>query len=164
MNYRQRLRIIMKYDRLKVSMRILQVFFSGFFITLLVFSPGCKDDTPVGEEIPYVYVNFFVNPGSIEFGNLEIVGNSAYVTGGYRGIILYHKSENEYNAFERTSPVNYPNNIECRVDIDPSGLIAVDSCSNAKWLLLDGSPFQGTAQSLRQYQTFFDGHYLHVFN
>ena len=134
----------------------------AFFLSLTI---GCGKENPVDKVIPYVLVNFTINPNSIEFNNLNIVGNWAYVTGGYRGIIIYHASPNEYRAFERTSPVNFPNDYECRVKVDESGLVAVDHCSNSKFILLDGSPYEGPAVlPLKQYRTQFDGVYLHVFN
>ncbi len=135
------------------------------FSGLLLINVNCGKDNPVDELIPYVLVNFSMNPNSIEYNNLNIVGNWAYVTGGYRGIIIYHANTNEYKAFERTSPVNFPNDFSCRVSVDDSGLIAVDPCSGSKFILLDGSPFEGPATlPLKQYQTYFDGLYLRVFN
>lgn len=139
-----------------------------FFITLVVICLGlgnCTKTNPVDELIPYAEVNFSINPASLQFDNLNVVGNYAYVTGGYRGIIIYHATLNEYKAFERTSPYDYPNSFECRVSVDDSGLIAVDQCSGSKYILLDGSPFEGPATlPLKQYNAVFDGAVLHVFN
>ena len=135
----------------------------GLFSFGILIQAGCKKDKD--EDIPYVYVNFTINPSSIEYNNLEIIGNYDYVTGGFRGIIIYHATQDDYKAYERTSPYNYPNDFECRVSVDDSGLIAVDSCSGSNYLLLDGSPFEGPAtKSLKQYRTSFDGTLLHVFN
>ncbi len=136
------------------------------FLLVALFSIfACTKDNPVDEIIPYANVNFTINPASIQYDNLNIVGNFAYVTGGYRGIILYHASLNEYKAFERTSPYDFPNDFECRVKVDESGLIAVDECSGSKYILLDGSPFEGPATlPLKQYNAVFDGVNLHVFN
>ncbi len=144
----------------------IQKFGSILLITIfLTFNLKCGKENPVDELIPYVMVNFTINPYSIEFNNLNIIGNYAYVTGGYRGIIIYHATPNEYKAFERTSPVNFPNDFDCRVSVDESGLIAVDKCSNSKYILLDGTPFEGPAVlPLKQYHAQFDGTYLHVYN
>lgn len=133
------------------------------FISLTFHS--CVKENPVNALIPYVRVNFSINPNSIEYNNLNIVGNHAYVTGGYRGIIIYHATLNNYIAFERTSPYNYPNDDNCRVSVDESGLIAVDPCSNTKYILLDGSVYEGEGSlPLKQYRTTFDGTNLSVYN
>ncbi len=134
-------------------------------IGLMMMSNSCGKENPVDALIPYVRVNFSINPNSIEFDNLNIVGNYAYVTGGYRGIIIYHASLNEYKAYERTAPHNFPNDSECKVSVDDSGLIAEDPCSGTKYILLDGSVYEGPGTlSLKQYNVSFDGTYLHVFN
>ncbi|MBE9481294.1 MAG: hypothetical protein IMY69_06325 [Bacteroidetes bacterium] len=147
-----------------MTFRKIQIFsLIGLFSLGILIQASCKKDKD--EDIPYVYVNFTINPSSIEYNNLEIIGNYAYVTGGFRGIIIYHATQDDYKAYERTSPYNYPNDFECRVSVDNSGLIAVDSCSGSKYLLLDGSPFEGPAtKSLKQYRTSFDGTLLHVYN
>ncbi|HML85572.1 MAG TPA: hypothetical protein PKE52_10470, partial [Bacteroidales bacterium] len=61
-------------------------------IVIFLFSSviwvACSDDDPE-PEIPYVYVDFIIDPSSILYNNLNIPGNYAYVNGGYRGIIIY---------------------------------------------------------------------------
>lgn len=136
-----------------------------FLFVLAGLIPQFSCNEKVDELIPYVYVNFSINPNSIEYNNLNIIGNYAYVTGGYRGIIIYHATQDEYMAFDRTSTYNFPNEEECRVNVDLSGLLAVDSCSNSKYILLDGSPFDGPATlSLKRYRTHFDGLNVRVYN
>ena len=135
------------------------------FILCLFGLGSCVKENPVNELIPYVRVNFQINPNSIEYDNLNIVGNYTYVTGGHRGIIIYHATLNEYKAFERTAPYNYPNDAHCRVEVDDSGLIAEDPCSDNKYILLDGSIYEGSGSlPLKQYKTYFDGTYLYVTN
>ncbi|MCP4553169.1 MAG: hypothetical protein GY834_14275 [Bacteroidetes bacterium] len=134
-------------------------------ITLVIPGIYCGKTNPVDKIIPYVLVNFTINPNSIKYNNLNIVGNWTYVSGGYSGIIIFHSDINEYKAFERTSPYDFPNDFNCRVNVDESGLIAVDNCSGSKYILLDGTPFEGPATlPLKQYNTYFDGVYLHVYN
>lgn len=134
-------------------------------VILLTFNLGCGKDNPVDELIPYVLVNFNINVTGVQYNNVNIPGNWTYVTGGYRGIIIYHVIGDQYLAYERTSPVNFPNDYDCRVNVDESGVIAVDNCSGSKFILLDGSPFEGPATlPLKQYRTRVEGLYLHVFN
>lgn len=133
-------------------------------LIVLVFS-SCDKQNPVDQIIPFTNVDFSINPSSIQFDNLNINGNYAYVTGGYRGIIIYNIGFGEYRAFERTSPYNYPNDFKCRVSVDESSFFAVDSCSGSKYSLLDGMPYEGPATlPLKQYKTQFDGYELHVWN
>ena len=134
-------------------------------MTFILSSFNCSKTNTVDSMIPYRYVDFTINPAGIQYNNLNIVGNYTYVTGGYRGIILYHATPGDFRAFERTSTYDYPNDYECRVVVDDSGMIAVDSCSDSKFILLDGSPFSGPATlHLKQYHTYYDGYTLHVFN
>lgn len=136
-------------------------------LPFLVLAPACgKEDTDSGE-IPYVYVNFTIDPASIEYENLDIPGNFSYVKGGYRGIIVYHFTQDEYLAFERTC--TYDPAVSCsRLVVDESGLIARDTCCGSGFLLLDGTPVQGSkaAKSLRAYRTTYDPYYrrLHIYN
>ena len=139
-------------------------------IVIFLFSSviwvGCSDDDPE-PEIPYVYVDFIIDPSSILYNNLNIPGNYAYVNGGYRGIIIYHFTEDEYIAYERTCTYD-PQETCSKLRVDKSGLIAVDSCCDSKFILLDGSPMEGSKATiaLRRYQTSYDPYYkrLHVYN
>jgi hypothetical protein len=144
-----------------------------FFVSVIAILPiSCGKENPVNELIPHVNVNLLINPASPQYtagpngnGDLSFDGNWAYVSGGYRGIIIYNAGFDEYKAYERTAPYNYPNGTECRVTVDETAFFAIDPCSTSKYNLLDGSPYEGPATlSLKQYQTQFDGVYLHVFN
>ena len=125
----------------------------------------CSKTNPIDELIPYRIVNFTIDPHGVQYNNLNIVGNYTYVTGGYRGIIIYHASPGEFKAYDRTSTYNFPNPADCRVTVDDTGLLATDTCSNSTYILLDGSPFEGPATlSLKQYRASFDCYLLHVYN
>jgi hypothetical protein len=149
-------------------MKRTRIHHSGMIFIILAFlflNISCGKDNPVDKLIPYVVVNFSFDVNGVNYNNVNIPGNWTYVTGGYRGIIIYHVIGDEYKAFERTSPVNYPNDFNCRVSVDESGIIAVDACSGSKFILLDGSPYEGPATlPLKQYRTRLEGQYLHVFN
>ena len=69
-------------------------YFIIFSIIFIAFS--CGDET---NQIPNVPVNF-----SIQASELGGVGSAIYTQDiyGVRGIIIYHKNNNEYLAFERT--------------------------------------------------------------
>jgi nitrite reductase/ring-hydroxylating ferredoxin subunit len=132
------------------------------FVTLLVLIPAfsCKKDKekPV---IPYVYVNIQLYPNTLDY--IPISG-WVYVTGGYRGLIVYRMTEGEFLAFERTCPYD-PDRACARVQVETSGITAVDSCCGSQYILTDGSPIKGpSVYSLQQYQTSYNGDQLRIYN
>lgn len=136
--------------------------FLFLFVFLFVnsFFSCSKDEN---ETIPYVYVNFSINPNSTLFIKLNVVGGWEYITGGYNGIIVYRLNQDEFVAFDRACPYDYKNG--CRIQVESSFTTAIDSCCGSRFVLTDGSPFNGPAHvSLKQYKTSYDGNYLHIFN
>ena len=116
------------------------------------------------QSIPNVFVDFTITPSSTQYSNLNPVGGWEYVTGGYRGILLYHFSQDEFIAFDRACPYDYKI-ASAQVQMEVSGITLVDSTCFSKYIILDGSPFAGPSKSsLKQYRTSYEGGYLHVFN
>jgi nitrite reductase/ring-hydroxylating ferredoxin subunit len=111
--------------------------------------------------IPYVYVNFTIYPNTLDF---IPDGGWVYVTGGYKGIIIYRHLHDEFLAFERACPFD-PLEDDARVEVESSGIIATDPNCGSRFLLTDGSPIQGPATvGLKQYRTMYDGFTLIVTN
>jgi len=136
--------------------------FLSFLFIFLLITPQCKKDKQ--ETIPYAYVNFYVNVTSTQYLGLNNIGGYVYVTGGVRGIIIYRRSSDEFKAFERDCPYK-PSSSSAIIEVDNSGVIAVDSSCGSQFLLIDGSIVKGPATiTLKQYQTSFDGTNLHVYN
>lgn len=135
------------------------------FLTFsLLLSSQCKKDK--NSQIPYASVNFYIVPASTQYNNLGVVGGWAYVTGGVRGIILYHASTSpdQFMAYERDCPYQ-PSNTCALVQVEKSGVIAIDSCCGSQFLMLDGFVVKGPATiGLKQYATSYDGTTLHVSN
>ncbi|MFZ4401820.1 MAG: hypothetical protein ACOYO1_17455 [Bacteroidales bacterium] len=127
--------------------------FSSFF--------SCsKDETAT---IPYVYVNFYIQPNSTLYQKLTTIGGWEYLTGGYNGIVVYRASQDEFVAFDRACPYDYKNG--CRIVVESSFTTTIDSCCGSRFLLTDGSPFKGPATvSLKQYKAIYDGNNLHISN
>ena len=140
---------------IKISLKFLLT----FFLVANIFS--CDNKHQV---VPNVYVNFYLSIYDPEFNHLAAPGNSIYVTGGVNGILIYRVSQDEFKAFDRTCTFSVTDN--CQITTDETGIFAVDSiCCDSKFLLLDGSVTNGPATyPLKEYQTTFDGTYLHVFN
>ena len=132
----------------KISTQILCI-----FLVFAVISCKKSKNHPV-PSIPFditVYINL------PSYSNLQAVGGWAYVSGGSKGIVVYRKSQDEFVAFDRHSPAE---NGSCEEPLvcDPDNFLQLnDSCSGAKFSLLDGSIISGSEFGLRQYQTWWDG-------
>jgi len=136
----------------------IQTFLIVFFLFIL---PHCKkNDDPV----PYVYVNFYVNINSPQFTSLTSVGGWVYVTGGYKGIVLYRNSIDEFYAYDRACPYKPTTGCE-HIDVEDNGITVIDSCCGSRFLLMDGSVVNGPATiSLTHYKTYFNGTTVQVTN
>jgi nitrite reductase/ring-hydroxylating ferredoxin subunit len=135
------------------------IIFISVFV-LIAFNYSCDEES---EEttIPYVYVNFTIYPNTLDF---IPDGGWVYVTGGYKGIIIYRPLHEEFLAYERACPYD-PLEEEARLEVESSGIIAVDKNCGSRFLLTDGSPVEGPARrSLKQYRTRYDGYSLTVTN
>ena len=132
----------------------------GYILLLLTLFTNCnKENTPIAD----VYVNF-----RIQASEIGGIGSAVYTSTNYgiRGIIIYHKYNNEYVAYERTC--SYRPSDDCAiVEIDDlvNPTFLIDSCCSSRFLLEDGTPFDGPALlPLKQYNTYFDGTYIHISN
>lgn len=145
-------------------MKIIVKIFSGLSILVLLFTVNSSCNKDDSDQIPYVYVNFSIDPGSIEYGDLDIPGNYAYVTGGYRGIVIYHYIQNQYIAYERACSHD-PLDPNAQVEVGEGMMIMECPVCGSKFLLISGDRFDGPAvRPLRIYQTHYDGNYLYVSN
>lgn len=133
-------------------------YFILFFLIFITFSCGEENN-----QIPDVSVNF-----SIQASELGGIGSAIYTQDiyGIKGIIIYHKNNSEYLAFERTCSFRPENDcavVQLNDELNPSYMI--DSCCNSRFLLDDGTPFSGPALvPLKQYNTSFDGTYIYITN
>jgi nitrite reductase/ring-hydroxylating ferredoxin subunit len=130
----------------------------------LIFSLflACKKKNK--DPIPESYVNFYLNISSTIYLNLASVGGSEYITGGYKGIVVYRKSSEEFVAFERACPNDWEID-SAFVSVEPSDLILKCKSCTSEFLILDGSVVKGPSElPLKQYKTTFDGQTLHVYN
>ncbi len=129
-------------------------------ISFFLLLSGCKKKDST---IPNTYVDIYIDVTSTQYSGLSSVGGWVYLTGGEQGIIVYRKSIDEFSALDRSCSLQSDS---CeRVIVESSGITAIDSICKSKFLLTDGSPFQGPATvSLKQYNTSFNGTTLHIFN
>jgi nitrite reductase/ring-hydroxylating ferredoxin subunit len=130
---------------------------------LLLLMAGCKkEEQPI--DIPYVYVNFNLNPNSTEYINLNPVNGWETVTGGYQGILLFRISIYEFAAFERACP-NDPLSPGAQIRVEDSGITCYCPICKSRYIMTDGTPFEGPSHfPLKQYMTTYDGYLLYVYN
>jgi nitrite reductase/ring-hydroxylating ferredoxin subunit len=130
---------------------------------IATFSYGCKKEEKP-PDIPYVYVNFSLNPNGTEYINLNPVNGWETVYGGYNGILIFRKSLNEFAAFERTCP--YDPLVEgAKVSVEPSGITCACPVCGSKFIMVDGTPFEGPSRyPLKQYSAIYDGSMLYITN
>jgi len=130
------------------------------FIAVVLVVVGCRDRQ---SQIPVVSVNFSININEPQFFDLSVPTGYVYVIGGSQGIIVYRINETDFIALERHSPVNPEN--DCQVIVAEDGVIIEDPCSNARWLINDGSVVDGdNSFALRTYETSFNNPILYIFN
>lgn len=136
---------------------------SLFTLIMFLLLPHCDKDKD-REPIPNVNVNLNLDISSTLYSDLAVVGGYVYLTGGYKGLIVYRMSNDEFVAYDRACPYDYEKP-EARVDVEDNGLTLIDSTCMSRFLLLDGSVVEGPAKHpLKKYHTSFDGDNLHIFN
>ena len=121
---------------------------------------SCSDEYP-----DYAYVNFYIDPESSEYYNLNYGHRGwEYFEGGARGVVVFRKSWDEFIAFERTWVAK---NCQGGLQVDETNnvLLYCPKCGS-QYIYYDGSPLEGSAAKrlLYTYCTYFDGLYLWVNN
>ena len=116
------------------------------FISLLLLVSCSKDTNPISP-IPDTLVREQVNLNTSEALPLKARdGNFIYIKGGYKGIIVYRRSQDNYIAFERKSP--YLLNDTCGViTVHSSQLYMEDLCHGCSFNW-DGRPTAGPCRDI----------------
>lgn len=125
-------------------------------IALLILA-GCTPDLS-DDAIPWQPFDVInINLNLPEYIALKTDGQSMYIDGGVRGIILYHQSGSNYFAYERNCSFQ-PNSACATVDIHVSTLYMLCSCCSSTFDLATGYPTGGPAwRPLRKYSTSLNG-------
>ena len=135
-------------------------------ICLTVSLLSCND-TPENPNVPDVYINFSINPNSLEYYEINTVSGWMYLTANRpsRGLIVYRYSLDEFKVYERLAP-NEPNHCGDNSRLIVEFPFVVDTCLDIKYSILDGSiiteGFKG--YPLIQYHTQYDGRTLRIYN
>ena len=128
-------------------------------LSLVIILPGCRKDKQ--PQIPYVYVNYQLYPNSLDY---IPIGGHKYLTGGYRGIVIYRLLDDQFAVYERCCP-NDPEKTNAKVTVMSSGSTCIDSVCMSKFILMNGTPYEGPSPfSLMQYRYTFDGETLLIYN
>ena len=130
------------------------------FVSILSFLGCNKDDNST---IPLVAVDLYLNLSNPEFIHLKVDNGWTYVSGGSRGIIVY-RTNGQYKAFDRHCTFN-PSSSCGLVSIDVTNVTGKDDCCGSMFLMSNGQVTQGPAtQTLKEYNTSFDGTVLRIYN
>ncbi len=130
---------------------------------IVLIACSCKKEEQA-PEIPYVYVNFSLDPNGTQYINLNVVNGWETVYGGYNGILIFRKAVSEFTAFERACPYD-PLKTGAQVRVDNSGITCYCPVCGSKFIMLDGTPYAGPSHyPLKQYTTIYDGAMLYVSN
>ena len=148
----------------------MKVFFQNFRVRVflhigifLVFFTACKKEEQ-RPEIPYVYVNFSLDPNSTQYINLNAVLGWETVYGGYNGILIFRSSINEFMAFERACPYD-PLVPGAQIRVEASSITCFCPICGSKYILTDGSPYEGPSHwPLKPYNTIYQANILYISN
>ena len=125
-----------------------------FLFLIWIFS--CKknsEDNP----IPNVPVNFTIYLSLPEYASLNSIGSYVLIdTYGYRGIVVYRRSLEEFVSYDLACPYD-PTISGVKLSIDSSGVTTVDLHCGSKFNLYDGSVLHGPAtRPMKAYNSIYD--------
>ena len=133
-------------------------------VVLISSTWSCIEKTP-HDAIPEVAVNLSLDVNSTMYIELNTIGGYVYLTGGYKGILVYRIAIDEFVAYDRACPFD-PFEQTARIIMDPSGITCSDSTScDSQFGILDGSVIRGPSTlPLKRYYTYYDGNTLTINN
>lgn len=77
------------------------------FVAAAFLLSNCgKENGQNNNNVPSVPVNITVNTNLPEYLNLQSQGTWVYLSGGVRGIVLYHHYDDKFYALDRNCPYN----------------------------------------------------------
>jgi len=132
-------------------------------LSLILIAGSCDKQT-AHETIPNVAVDIYIDVNSTLYVQLNTIGGWLYLTGGYKGVLVYRVSEDEFVAYDRTCPYD-PYVAESQLEMDMGNLTVIDTVCKSKFVILDGSIIEGPATvPMKRYRTTYDGSILHIYN
>lgn len=148
-----------------------------FIIILLLVSIGyssCKkaNSTTTNSDFftpVYVYTNIDIS--FAQYNALQQLQGYVYLTGGYKGIVVYHTIDDQFVAFDRACPVNTDSacayvsmdSVPIRYRCGVPGTTAWKKCCTSTYDAAYGSPISGEAKrGLKQYYTSKQGTVIYI--
>ena len=135
------------------SFKSIIIFFMLFF--------SCNDQN---NYIQNVYVDIEVDISLPQFSSINTVGNSMFIEGGNKGIILYRNSSFDFKIYDRNC--SFEPNQECSyIDSVNSSIALCNCCTSA--FLLDQNGIAANSPAvlpLKQYNYSLNNTLLHIFN
>ena len=130
-------------------------------IIILLLFIHCGDSN---EYIQNVYVDIEIDLSLPEFSNLNTVGNSMFLEGGNKGIIIYSLSNYEYKIYDRNC--SYEPSLSCSyIDSINSTIAFCGCCSSAFLLDQNGTAANSPAiLPLKQYNYSLNNTILNIYN
>jgi nitrite reductase/ring-hydroxylating ferredoxin subunit len=127
----------------------------GLILLMTIVCLSCgKNSDPIPDVAVYIQGSLL----SPTFSKVRGVGVAITIPGGVAGIIVYHRADGAYVAYDRCS--SYQPEKKCAITIDSGDLTATDPCSGSKFSLYDGTPVKSPAtQSLKAYSVIVDAGY-----
>ena len=116
------------------------------------------------EFINNVAVNEFIDLSLPMYSELAVPGNSMFITGGVKGIIIYHGFGNDYKVYDRNC--SYEPSLECsRIDSINSGIAYCGCCTSAFLINNSGEAINALALlPLKSYNWSLNNNILRIFN
>ncbi len=153
----------------------LQALLAAALLVVAALHSGCIDDD--GGDLPLAPIDITIDPNSTLYQEINTVGGWMYldefdgVVSPSRGIIVYRASTDMFLAFERTPPFapdsccNPSGTLCTRLLVDNYYPFVMDTCTQSKYLILDGSPVSGPSnRPLGRYFTEYNGMLLYIHN
>ena len=132
-----------------------------FLVLFLIIISSCGDSN---DYIRNVYVDVEIDLSLPEFSPLNTVGNSIFIEGGNKGILIYRFSNYEYNIYDRNC--SYEPNLECSYIDSINSTIAMCGCCSSAFLL-DQNGVAANSPAvlpLKKYNYSLNNTLLHIFN
>jgi hypothetical protein len=161
----------MNYLKIMADRKTFRGIFSLMVLALLIMAACNKDN---GDRQPLPPINITIDPNSTIYQELNITGGWMYLDQQdgaeppSRGIIVYRMTEDQFLAFERTPPFkpdsccNPAKTVCTALLVNPYPFI-VDTCTLAKYSMLDGSPVSGPSNMpLSAYICEYYGGWLYI--
>ncbi len=143
--------------------KVFKKWFVLSFIIVLGLSFACNKETS-HQSIPDVAVNVQIDPNSTMYLELNTIGGWVYLTGGYRGILVYRLSNEDFVAYDRACPYE-PYETAAIITMDASGITCSDLHCGSQFNIVDGSVIKGpSTMPLKQFYTYYDGNILLITN